>query len=556
VIDLPGRVAKRRVGRYSCSPSLGKGAIAIPAVPTIPAGRADGRLAQPKFLGVLHARPEADTKTGSAIARAAFADLQIDKIIGAITAGRDQYDLETVFRSPLADVDAIQFRHEIFRDLEDGDLFSAIKSFSTAMDAVHASLAHAEQFHNRHQKQGWFLDAVHIYGDALCRLADQFRNADPQSRGLRAFAKYLSDHVGSAEFDRLLDETKGLQSELSAVTYCIEIKGDRVTVRKYESEEEYGSTLLATFGKFKQETVRDYTVKGPSSTHMNQIEAAVLGFVTRLYPEEFAALDSYCEEHADFLDEAVAAFVREIQFYIAYREHMARFGPSLRFCYPEISATDKAISAVQCFDLALAENLRSENAAVICNDFSLGAEERVFVVSGPNQGGKTTFARTFGQLHFLASIGCPVPGETARLFLFDRLFTHFDKEEDTTNARGRLEDDLLRIQEILAEATPSSIVIMNEIFSSTSLSDALLLGKKILARIAELDLLCVFVTFLDELAGSSNKIVSLVSTVDDDNPAVRTYKIRRQPADGLAYAMSIAEKYGLTYRRLKQRIAP
>jgi DNA mismatch repair protein MutS len=494
----------------------------------------------------LHDRPD----------QATVSDLNLGQIVEAVAGDREQRDLITgLLYQQVRDPATIRYRHGVFRGLGDAELFQAAAQFAEQMRQVRVHLDQLTKMHSARQREGWFLDAAAIYCDAVRALVAGLNARAITSRGLTAFREYLAGYIASAGFARLSRETADRVRDLGAITYQVRIKGSRVEVSRYEGEPDYSAEIQKTFDRFRQGAVQDYLVQYRVWPGMTHVGAQIAELVARLYPEEFNALTAYCREHARFADPVIRQFDRELQFYLAYLEYIRPLrAAGLAFCYPDLAAGSKDIFACDTFGLALAAKLTAQGKPVVTNEFHLSGPERVIVVSGPNQGGKTTFARTFGQLHLLACTGCPVPGSAARLYLYDQLFTHFEQEEDLDDLTGKLEDDLLRIQKSLLAATPDSIVIMNEIFTSTTVADARFLGEKVLAKVIDLDLLCVYVTFIDELAAAGPTVVSMASTIVPGNPAERTYKVVRKQADGLAYALAIAARHGVTYDQLRERL--
>lgn len=485
-----------------------------------------------------------------------LADLNLDQVVDAVTAGRDGYDLKPFFRTPLRSADAIAYRHEVFRDLEATAALTAVREFADGMAGARERLARAAEHRDPHERERWRLDAACAYGEAVRGLARGLAGADLRSRGLAGFRDYLARHISSPAFASLADETAALRRDLDGVGYCLHIKGNRIRVRAYDGEDDYSEDVAATFAKFRQGDVKDYRARLPDRPYLNHVETGVLRLVAKIFPDVFAALADFSRRRQDFLDPAIVAFDREIQFYVAYLEHIGRLrGAGLAFCYPHVDGS-KDVHARQTFDVALAGKLVSARAPVVCNDVHLSGPERMLVVSGPNQGGKTTLARAFGQLHHLARLGCPVPGSDARLPLCDQVLTHFEREEDPAAGHGGLRDDLVRVRDILRRATPDSVVILNEIFSSTTPSDALELAASVMADLLARGVAGVLVTFLDELASLSEATVSMVAEVDPGDPTRRTYRVARRPADGMAHAMALAARHGLTYEQLRGRLAP
>ncbi len=189
----------------------------------------------------------------------------------------------------------------------------------------------------------------------------------------------------------------------------------------------------------------------------------------------------------------------ELAFYIGclnLHQQLTRQGYPT--CYPVPSALSARKHAfAELFDVCLALTMTQK---VVANDLDLDGNDLV-MITGANQGGKSTFLRSIGVAQLMMQCGMFVPAASFSANVCSRLFTHFRREEDTTMESGKLDEELSRMSAIVAGITPDSLILFNESFAATNEREGSEIARQIVTALVEARIKIFFVTHLYDLAG-------------------------------------------------------
>jgi DNA mismatch repair protein MutS len=217
---------------------------------------------------------------------------------------------------------------------------------------------------------------------------------------------------------------------------------------------------------------------------------------------------------------------------------------------PELS-NEAEIEIVDGRHPMLASGLRDYTPNSIC----MNAEQRLFVITGPNMGGKSTFMRQTALLVILARIGAPLPARRSRIGGIDRIFTRIGAADDLAGGRSTFMVEMTEAAVILNRAGPKSLVLMDEIGRGTSTSDGLALAWAIADALAGTNAcLCLFATHYFELTALAHKrpeVVNLhVSAVEHNDQLVFLHQIQQGPASK-SFGLQVAQLAGLPAQVIK-----
>jgi len=231
----------------------------------------------------------------------------------------------------------------------------------------------------------------------------------------------------------------------------------------------------------------------------------------------------------------------------------------LPLCYPEICEGEACFEARGLYHPAIAKSVKDSDssAQVVLNDVTFDKEGMIYVLTGPNRGGKSVLLCAVGAAQLMFQLGLPVPAESMRISPVDGIFTHLPRDAGSSVGKGRFGEECDRLQDMLSRVNENSLVLLDESLSGTNSYEAAVIAEEIITAMSVIGCRGIFATHLFELAKEVHKINAHpdgVSKVDNlvmgIDGSERTFKAERKEPDGMSYARDIADKYGLSVQKI------
>lgn len=561
-----------------------------------------------KNFSLLH--PENKEVVYNTLNKEAINDLSIDYLCENLTT--DSYELNSIKRlltNITCDEEVIKYRRDIFEDFL---RFEKLRSDLTALLLKLKDLREIERFQKDTEASSLWqlvnrLRELDGYVDCITSIKETLESLELKSEGLLRLKEIVNDIFNHSGFSQLKDdinETFEKARKLKSITLGVNLDNllkpqtvgvislndqhfsDSGLLKKFinfaknESELHHGtdvsafvsyhpnnpSTMSLGFGKAVTGAQQDLNqIQDSTLTGADPMSEALKKVVTDILKRTVNNIKSILHQYIGVSGYSFVDLMPQIIFYIRFSELCDKIlAKGLPLCKAEVCDKDTRMCDIKdIYNIKLAIKSVNENTVpdIVTNDFVFDESKRIYILTGPNRGGKTTITQAVGLCFLLAQNGIYVPCKAMSFSPCDNIFTHFPADENDTVDLGRLGEESKRLSEIFSVATKYSLLLLNESLATTNVAEGLYIAKDVVKSMRYLGVRCIFNTHMHELANSieminsategDSVVESMVTGVENGR---RSFKTFIAPPQGMSYAKDIAIKYGVTFDCIKREI--
>lgn len=485
-----------------------------------------------------------------------YKDLALDELMDAITGiPADQQILRKVFSEIPECCETVRYRQQVLHD------FLSNEEMCAELEEVLSTLRILKDYKESFKVSGpgkgsvWelldYLRELEVYIKVIEEMSLVFRDKKIESKALQEMAQRIERIKSQDGISHLKKDMNELRADISttgSLTLGVNLSPDL-----YPEEVKL---LGFNSGRFNIVTtsISEQFSNGESYSGQQAIMKSMTREVEKHLSRCVKRMKRVFKQYIDLEGYFLVDLYEELKYYLL----IARFWRKLKeegykVCMPDLSEASEEIHMNSVYNMRLVLKGYQD---IVTNDFHFSKEERIYILTGPNRGGKTILTQGIGLAAYMASIGLFVAADSYKGFMIKKIYTHFPTDEAMTVNYGRLGEEAIRIQQIVKEADKQTLVLLNETYSSTCATDGLYLAKDLLHVLKHKNIPTIFNTHLREVAKSVEEMnqwegdSDIISIIMEIRNGVNTFRALRSEPDVSSYARNIAEKYGITYDQM------